>query len=68
MEILKNVTIKLSQKDLEEMIKDYVQNKGYVVNSYRWLSGSRLEGYGMNEHETNYFDGVHVEAVNTEDL
>ncbi len=42
------------------------KKKGYSAKEYRWLSGSRLSGYGMNERETSYFDGVSVEAVQNE--
>jgi hypothetical protein len=62
MEIKENITINLSEEDVKEIIVDYLNKKGYKVKSdnVKLSIGSRLEGYGMMEHEVTYFKGAYV--------
>lgn len=62
MEIKKNITIKLSENDVKEIIADYLSKDGYDVaaDDVRLSVGSRLEGFGMMEHPVNYFEGAYA--------
>lgn len=62
MEIKKNITINLSENDVKQVIADYLKREGYdvTVNDVSLSVGSRIEGYGMTEHEINYFKGAYV--------
>ena len=57
MQIKKNITIELSEKDVKEIIVDYLNKEGYkiTVDDISFFVGSRIEGYGMGEHKVNYF-------------
>lgn len=64
MEIKKNITIELSENDVKEIITDYLRREGYKVsvNDVNLSVDSRLEGFGMAEHEVNYFKGAYVKC------
>ena len=64
MEIKKNITIELSEKDVKEIIADYLQKEGYrVVSEDVKLSvGQKLEGYMMDEHYVSYFEGAFIKC------
>lgn len=63
MEILNKITIELPQKDLKEIISDYIAKQGYKAEKVEFSYGTRLEGYGMMEREMPYFDGCSVKAI-----
>ena len=63
MEILNKITIELSQKDLKEIISDYIAKQGYKAENVEFSYGKRLEGYGMMEREMPYFDGCSIKAT-----
>lgn len=62
MDIKKNIAINLSEDDVKQIIVDYLKGVGYDVttNDVSLSIGSRTEGYGMAEHEVNYFKGAYV--------
>ena len=62
MEIKKNITIELSENDVKEIITDYLKREGYAVtvDDVNLSVASRLEGYGLCEHEVNYFKAAYV--------
>lgn len=62
MDIKKNIAINLSEDDVKQIIVDYLKGVGYDVttNDVSLSIGSRTEGYGMAEHEVNYFNGAYV--------
>lgn len=64
MEIKKNITIELSENDVKEIIADYLKREGYAVtvNDVSLSAGSRIEGYGIGEHEVNYFKAAYVKC------
>ena len=64
MEIKKSITINLSEEDVKEIITDYLNGRGYEVkaDNVRLSVGSRIEGYGMAEHEVTYFKGAYVDC------
>lgn len=64
MEIKKIITIELSEKDVKEIIADYLIKDGYPVTAddVTLSSGSRIEGYGLDEHEVNYFKAAYVKC------
>lgn len=64
MEITRNITIELSEMDVKQIIAGYLCKKGYAVepNDVNLSVGSRLEGYGMSEHQVNYFKGAYVKC------
>ena len=64
MQIKKNITIELSEKDVKEIISDYLNKEGYKVSvdDISLSVGSRIEGYGMGEYEVNYFKAAYVKC------
>lgn len=64
MQIIKNITIELSEKDVKEIIADYLNKEGYkiTVDDISFSVGSRIEGYGMGEHEVNYFKAAYIKC------
>lgn len=62
MQIKKNITIELSEKDVKEIIADYLNKKGYkiTVDDVNISVGSRIEGYGTGEYEVNYFKAAYA--------
>ena len=62
MQIKKNITIELSEKDVKEIISNYLNKEGYKVSvdDISLSVGSRIEGYGLNEMEVNYFKAAYV--------
>ena len=63
MEIKKNITIELSEQDVQEIIVDYLTRKGYKITNVRFLVGSKIEGFGMDEHEVRHFQGACVNCA-----
>ncbi len=58
---LNNVTAKISETDLEAMIKKTVLDQsGLKVRSVTFNIGQRTTGYGMNETTTYYFEGATI--------
>ena len=64
MEIERNITVKLSENDVKEIIVNYLKNEGYITETddITLVVGSRLEGYGMGEYQVNYFDCAYVKC------
>lgn len=64
MDIKKNITITLSEEDVKEVISDYLNRNGYEVkkDNVTLNVGSRLEGYGMGEHQVHYFQCASVKC------
>ena len=62
MDIKKNITIELSDLDLKEIIVEYLKQKGHNVcpKDIKFLYGSKLEGFGMNQHSVEHFEGARV--------
>lgn len=62
MNIKKNITINLSEEEVKQIIAEYLYNEGYKVRAddVTLSVGSRLEGYGMAEHEVHYFKGAYI--------
>lgn len=63
MKIKTKQTIRFDEKLLKEILTDVVKNKLKINAENIRLdikSGTRTEGYGMNEHDAPYFDGIDV--------
>lgn len=62
MNIKKSITINLSGEEVKQIIAEYLYNEGYKVcaDDVALSVGSRLEGYGMAEHEVRYFEGAYI--------
>lgn len=62
MVIKKNIRIELSEYDVKEIIVDYLNKEGYTVTTddVSLSVGSRIDGYGMAEHEVNYFRAAYI--------
>lgn len=59
MNVIKNITIDLTEKDVKEIIAKYVnenmQCNNVTVDDVTLSVGTRYEGYGPMEHEVVYF-------------
>ena len=64
MEIKKNITIKLSENDVKEIIADFLQRDGYnvTVDDVSLSVGSRCEGFGAMEHYVSCFNCAFVKC------
>ena len=64
MEIKKNITIKLSENDVKEIIADYLNREGYTVtaDNVSLSVGTRCEGFGSAEYYVNCFNGAFVKC------
>lgn len=58
MTIINDITIKFSEKDLKDLIINYLNQEGYGVTDVNFSVGSKLVGYGLAEHSVNYFEGA----------
>ena len=71
MHIIKDIVIKLSEKDLKDIVSDYLRKEGYPVESddVTFSHQTRLEGYGISERYVSYFGGAEIkykEKINNE--
>jgi hypothetical protein len=56
--------VNLSEKDVKSIIKEYLENQGYkVCGDVKINISSRIEGYGMNEHNVTSFTGATVNVT-----
>lgn len=57
-----NITLKLSETDVQNIIAEYLKNEGHDVSADKitFLLKVKTEGYGLAEHDVVYFDGVEV--------
>ena len=64
MEIKKNITIKLSENDVKEIIADFLKRDGYnvTVDDVSFSVGTRCEGFGTAEHYVSCFNGAFVKC------
>lgn len=64
MNIKKNITIELSEEDVKKIIADYLIKEGYKATPDNVLLhvSSRIEGYGMGEHEVTRFNGAFIKC------
>lgn len=64
MKISKNITIELSEKDVQEIIATYLQENGYKVSSDDVMLSiaSKTEGHHTNEHTVHYFKGAYIKC------
>lgn len=64
MEIKKNITIKLSENDVKEIIADFLKRDGYnvTIDDISLSVGSRCEGFGAAEHYVSCFNGAFVKC------
>lgn len=62
--IKKTITIELSERDVKEIIADYLNKEGYDVTAddVRLEVGSHLEGYGYGEHEVKCFNAAYIKC------
>lgn len=62
MNINKNITINLSEDDVNEIIADYCNKNGYKVkpDDVTLSIGSHYVGFGTGEHMEHYFAGAKV--------
>lgn len=58
MNIDMNVTAKLSPKDVEEIVRDYLEKQGYTVSDIKPLVTTKTVGHQMNEYEQTVFEGI----------
>lgn len=64
MEVKKNITIELLERDVQEIIANYLQENGYKVSSddVMFSITSKTEGHYTNEHTVHYFKGVYIKC------
>ena len=64
MNIVKNVVINLSADDVRQIIAEHLQKEGYnvIAKDVKFSVGTRLDGYGVTEHEVAYFDGCYINS------
>ena len=66
---LNNVTAKLSETELENLIKESVHAKtGIKVASVSFDIGQRTTGYGMNESTDYHFEGATILFENNQEI
>ncbi|MBO5828866.1 MAG: hypothetical protein J6R59_10515 [Paludibacteraceae bacterium] len=59
---MKNIKITLTPEDIGKIIINHLLNEGYEATDKNviFLTGQRLEGFGMAEHYVTYFDGCEI--------
>lgn len=64
MVIKKNITIDLTEEDVKKIIVEHLTREGYDVSedNITISVGTRLEGYGMAEHQVCCFNGVSIKC------
>lgn len=54
--------IEFSPEDIEKLITDDLEKRGYIVGDFRFVVHEQSTGYGHNEKNEPYFSGVEVKA------
>lgn len=64
MQIKKNITIELSESDVQQIIAEYLKSDGYDVDvsNIDLRVGQNLVGFMTNEHYEPYFKGAFVKC------
>lgn len=64
MEIKKSITIHLSEQEIKQIVKNYLENEGYKVEEkdIQFNVGTKCVGYGMYETETTCFKGCDIKS------
>lgn len=62
MELTRKIIVDLSPDELTEIVKDFLAKEGFEVveNGVDFNASSRIEGYGMGEHQVIKFNGCRV--------
>jgi hypothetical protein len=57
MNIIKKITISLSESDVREIVAEYLARQGYKVSKtdVQLIVGNEWHGYGMDEHQVAVF-------------
>lgn len=58
MEIDMEVVAKLTPDDINEIVREYLEKKGFTVSEIKPIVGTRTVGHQMNEYEETYFSGI----------
>lgn len=58
MNINMNITANLTPEDVNEIVKNYLENQGYSVETIKAKIGKRTIGHQMNEYEESFFEGM----------
>lgn len=59
MDITENITITLTEKDLQELIEESMEKKGFKLEGKIVINvGTQTVGYGTNEHDTTVFKNI----------
>ena len=63
MEINPTITISLSEDDLKNIVKKFIEETvGYdITMNISFNIGKKTVGYGMNEHPVEYFEGCTIQ-------
>lgn len=62
MEIDMEVTAKLTPQDINDIVTDYLEKKGFTVSEIKPIVGTRTVGHQMNEYEETYFSGIEAQV------
>ena len=64
MKIKNNTVIELTESDVKDIIVEHFKKNGYDVSNENvtFSVGTRLEGYGMAEHQVTCFNGARVDC------
>lgn len=58
--ILRSVALTLTPDEITKIIKEYLEREGFEVHNVDFKASTRIEGYGMGEHEVTTFNGCTV--------
>jgi|GEM_PF-3560782 len=65
MKISKKLTINLNKKDLEKIIKNYLEKEGYCPEEIDFIVKKKEKTYNMMHHKTFYeFEGAKCKIQN----
>ena len=64
MDIKKHIIINLSEKDLKEIILEFVKKQGYEtdIDNIKFDLGTVWKGYGLDEHKETVFKGCTIKC------
>lgn len=57
------MTLEFDEKDIIDIVKEYVKNQGYNVQSVKIDVQLESRGHGMSEYDEAVFNGVKVKCT-----
>jgi len=62
MDINMEVVATIKPDELNEIVKEYLEKKGFTVSEIKPIVGTRTAGHQMHEYQETYFSGIEAKV------